>query len=91
MRKELLKGLTDEQIAKVEACSSVEEVLEIAKVEGVELNDEQLGAVTGGACQEPNDNPFDRRDNVLDIIEDSDTTNDVRKPNIIVANKTPMG
>lgn len=91
MRKELLEGLTDEQIAKVEACSSVEEVLEIAKAEGVELNDEQLGAVTGGACQEPNDNPFDRRDNVLDIIEDSDTTNDVRKPNIIVANKTPMG
>ena len=49
MRKELLEGLTDEQIKKVEACNSVEEVLEIARAEGTELNDEQLGAVTGGA------------------------------------------
>lgn len=48
MRKELLKGLTEEQIKKVEACESSTEVLELAKKEGVELSDEQLEAVTGG-------------------------------------------
>ena len=31
MRKELLKGLTDEQIAKVEACKSSEEILWLRK------------------------------------------------------------
>ena len=50
MRKELLKGLTDEQIKKVEACKNPEEILALAKSEGVELNDEQLKAVTGGGC-----------------------------------------
>ena len=50
MRKELLKGLTDEQIKKVEACKNPEEILALAKSEGVDLNDEQLEAVTGGGC-----------------------------------------
>ena len=50
MRKELLKGLTDEQIKKVEACNSSEEVLALAKAEGVALTDEQLEAVSGGGC-----------------------------------------
>ena len=31
MRKELLKGLTEEQIAKVKACKNNEEVLALAK------------------------------------------------------------
>ena len=48
MRKELLKGLSEEQIKKVEACKSSEEILSLAKAEGVELNDEQLAAVSGG-------------------------------------------
>ncbi len=52
MRDELLKGLTDEQKAKVVACKSVEEILALAKADGVELNDEQLSAVAGG-CMEP--------------------------------------
>ena len=52
MRKELLKGLTDEQIKKVEACKSSEEILNLAKTEGVELNEEQLAAVSGGLCSE---------------------------------------
>ena len=42
MREELLKGLTEEQIKKVEACKSSEEILNLAKAEGVELNEEQL-------------------------------------------------
>ena len=50
MNKELLKGLTEEQIAKVEACKSSEELLKLAKEEGVVLTDEQLAAVNGGGC-----------------------------------------
>ena len=37
MRKELLKGLTDEQIAKLKTCQSQEELLIAAKEEGIEL------------------------------------------------------
>ena len=50
MKDELLKGLTEEQIAKVKACKNQEEVLKVAKEEGVELTDEQLEAVSGGGC-----------------------------------------
>ena len=50
MREELLKGLTEEQIKKVEACKSSEEILALAKAEGIELTDEQLEAVSGGGC-----------------------------------------
>ncbi len=50
MRKELLKGLTEEQIKKVEACKSSEEILNLAKAEGIELTDEQLEVVSGGGC-----------------------------------------
>ena len=49
-KEELLKGLTEEQIAKVKACKSQEELLKLAKEEGVELSDEQLTAVSGGGC-----------------------------------------
>ncbi len=48
MRDELLKGLSEEQKKKVADCKSAEEVLALAKAEGVELNDEQLEAVSGG-------------------------------------------
>ena len=47
-RKDLLKGLTNEQISKVRACKSQEELLTLAKQEGIELSDEQLAAVSGG-------------------------------------------
>ena len=50
MREELLKGLTEEQIIKAKACEDTHDLLQLAKDEGVELNDEQLLAVTGGAC-----------------------------------------
>ena len=50
MRKELLKGLTEAQIEKLKACKNNEEILMAAKEEGVELTDEQLEAVSGGAC-----------------------------------------
>lgn len=48
MKEELLKGLTEEQIGKIKECKSQEEVLKIAKEEGIELSDEQLEAVSGG-------------------------------------------
>ena len=50
MKKELLKGLTDEQIKKLENCKDSEEILALAKEEGVTLTDEQLEAVSGGGC-----------------------------------------
>ena len=50
MRKDLLNGLTDEQIAKVKACRTQDEVLTLARNEGIELTDEQLAAVSGGGC-----------------------------------------
>ena len=50
MREELLKGLTEEQIAKLNACKSQEEILKLAKAEGIELSEEQLEAVNGGVC-----------------------------------------
>ena len=50
MKQELLKGLSEEQIAKVKACKNQEEILAVAKEEGIELTDEQLEAVSGGNC-----------------------------------------
>ena len=49
-REELLKGLTPEQIAKVKACKNQEELLELARAEGIQLTDEQLEAVSGGSA-----------------------------------------
>lgn len=52
MKEELLKGLTKEQIAKVRECKNHEELLAMAKEEGIELTDEQLTAISGGGiCQ----------------------------------------
>ena len=65
MKKELLKGLTEKQIARVKACKSHEELLKLAKDEGVELTSEQLEVISGGgACSVVSDvgdflNPFD--------------------------------
>ena len=44
MKQGLLKGLTEEQIAKVKACKNQEEMLAVAKEEGIELTEEQLEA-----------------------------------------------
>ena len=52
MKRDLLKGLNEKQIAKVKACKNQEELLELAKKEGIELTDEQLEAVSGGVCSE---------------------------------------
>lgn len=52
MKEELLKGLTKEQVEKARACKSTKELFELAKEEGLELNDEQLEAVAGGRCDQ---------------------------------------
>ena len=54
MKKELLKGLTEEQIKKVSACKNTDELLALAKEEGLSLTDEQLEAVNGGGCLSTN-------------------------------------
>ena len=54
MFEELLKGLTQEQIDKVRGCKNPEEILRLAKSEGVVLTEEQLKAVNGGACDGTN-------------------------------------
>ena len=64
MKQELLKGLTEEQIARVKACKNHEELLKLAKEEDVELTAEQLATISGGgACSSEEDkgpinNPF---------------------------------
>lgn len=50
MKRELLNGLTEDQIAKVAECDNVSDLIQLAKDEGVELTEEQLEAVSGGAC-----------------------------------------
>ena len=55
MKNELLKGLTDEQIAKIKSCKNQDELLAIAQAEGVQLTEEQLEAVSGGWCSETNE------------------------------------
>ena len=59
MKKELLKGLTEEQIAKIKACNNSEELFELAKDEGIELTDEQLNVISGGGliCSTENNCP----------------------------------
>lgn len=52
MKESLLKGLSEEQIARAKTCKNQEEVLKLAKEEGLELTDEQLEAVAGG-CETP--------------------------------------
>ncbi len=48
MKEELLKGLSKEQMTKVKACKSQEEILKVAKEEGIELTEEQLETFSGG-------------------------------------------
>ena len=53
MREELLKGLSKQQIEKASKCKNEKELLALAKEEGVELTEEQLKSVNGGACVDP--------------------------------------
>ena len=52
MKKDLLKGLTEEQIAMVKECEDIKDLIQLAKDEGVELTEEQLNAIAGGGCSD---------------------------------------
>ena len=55
MKKELLKGLTEEQIKMIKDFDNVNDLIQLAKDEGVELTEEQLNAISGGCSNsEPN-------------------------------------
>ena len=56
LREELFRGLTEQQISKVRSCKNPSEILALAKEEGVDLTDEQLEAINGGACSDSTDN-----------------------------------
>ena len=43
-----LNNLTEEQKERARACQTPEEILALAKEEGIELADEQLEAISGG-------------------------------------------
>jgi len=42
------KGLTAEQVEKMEACKTPEEILALAQEEGYELTDDELQSISGG-------------------------------------------
>ena len=41
--------MTPEQMEKARACKTTDELIELAKSEGIELNEEQLEALSGGS------------------------------------------
>lgn len=45
------KDLTPEQMEKAKACKSAEELVALAKEEGVELSDDMVEGVAGGAWE----------------------------------------
>ena len=47
-----LDNLTAEQTEKAKACKTADELLDLAKAEGVELTDEQLEGIAGGSVWE---------------------------------------
>lgn len=46
--EEKWEGLSDELKEKVQACTGANELVSLAKTEGLELSDEELDAVAGG-------------------------------------------
>ena len=46
--KEMYDSLNEELKAKVANCKSADELMELAKSEGIELTDEQMDAISGG-------------------------------------------
>ena len=46
--KEMFEGLSDDLKAKATECRTSEELMNLAKTEGIELTDDQLDAISGG-------------------------------------------
>ena len=47
--KKLFSNLTEDQMEKAKECKTPEEFLELAGAEGIDLTDEQMEALSGGA------------------------------------------
>ena len=47
--KEMFDGLSDDLKAKVAECKTADDLIALAKAEGIELTDEQLDAISGGS------------------------------------------
>ena len=74
--RELFKGLTPEQVEKARACKSNDELLKIAKEEGVELSEEQLQAVSGGCSgSTPKECPYCGSKNVVYKLDTDNVIN----------------
>jgi len=52
-KQELMSSLTNEQIEKARQCKNNDELLKLAKDEGIELTDEQLESISGGGLCRP--------------------------------------
>ena len=46
--KEMYNSLSDDLKKKATECKNAEELMELAKTEGIELTDDQLDAISGG-------------------------------------------
>lgn len=55
IKKALAESFSPELISKVEACGSAQEVFDLLDKEKIELNEDQLDLIAGGAVQ--TDNP----------------------------------
>ena len=84
MKKELLKGLTPEQVKQAKGCKNASQLLALAKSEGVELTEEQLSAVSGGGCfLDPIDqSPCPQCMCSKDVVDVSDTVSHCNNCNI---------
>ena len=47
--KKMFDGLSDDLKKKVTECRTADELMELAKSEGIELTDDQLDAISGGS------------------------------------------
>lgn len=64
MKKDLLKGLSKEQLEKARGCKTSEELLKLAQEENVELTEEQLLAVSGGCGSTYTECPYCHSKNI---------------------------
>ena len=70
--------VTPELKERARACKTVDELLELAKQEGIELSDDELEGISGGAvltcrkdspCDSYGDEPGIKRDKVKDFFD----------------------
>ena len=65
MDERLFEGLTEEQKEALKNCKTTEEIMELAANEGIEMNEAQMEAVSGGGCGESCTLTDDQRNSML--------------------------